>query len=160
MRNPLQEKNILIREATTADLDAIVAIEQDCYAQPWTEQMLYQELLNPVATFLCLAICGRICAYLCYWLVAGEVQILNLATATAWQRRGFAGRLLSAAFKRCAASATTAWLEVRAGNQPAINLYQGCGFASAGVRRGYYRDGEDAVIMVKELSVQEKNLEK
>ena len=118
--------------------------------------MLHQELLNPVATFLCLTTCGRICAYLCYWLVAGELQILNLATASVWQRQGFAGRLLDAAFERCATSATTAWLEVRAGNQPAIKLYRGCGFASAGVRRGYYRDGEDAVIMVKELSVQEK----
>ena len=39
-------------------------------------------------------------------------------------------------------------LEVRAGNEPAINLYKKFGMKSLGVRKGYYQDnGEDALIM-------------
>ena len=39
-------------------------------------------------------------------------------------------------------------LEVRAGNEPAINLYKSCGFKKEAVRRGYYHDPtEDAFIM-------------
>ena len=42
-------------------------------------------------------------------------------------------------------------LEVRAGNQAAIALYEGFGFREAGLRKGYYEDnGEDAIIMWKE----------
>ena len=38
-------------------------------------------------------------------------------------------------------------LEVRVSNDPAIALYRSFGFEEAGVRRRYYQDGEDALIM-------------
>ena len=52
--------------------------------------------------------------------------------------------LLDAAVER---NATRATLEVRAGNVPAQRLYEKLGFAADGVRRRYYRDGEDGLIM-------------
>jgi ribosomal-protein-alanine N-acetyltransferase len=40
-----------------------------------------------------------------------------------------------------------AMLEVRRSNAPAIALYRALGFLHDTVRRGYYQDGEDAVLM-------------
>ena len=45
------------------------------------------------------------------------------------------------------------FLEVRSSNTPAINLYKKAGFTNLSVRKKYYDDGEDAVVMAKELRV-------
>ena len=44
-------------------------------------------------------------------------------------------------------------LEVRASNQSAIRLYRRADFAEIGVRQAYYEDGEDALIMERDLSL-------
>ncbi len=43
----------------------------------------------------------------------------------------------------------SAWLEVRAGNVPAIGLYEQFGFIVNGQRKRYYKDGEDALLMMR-----------
>lgn len=45
------------------------------------------------------------------------------------------------------------FLEVRESNAPAIKLYEGAGFVKISVRKKYYSDGENAVIMKKEIKV-------
>jgi ribosomal protein S18 acetylase RimI-like enzyme len=42
-------------------------------------------------------------------------------------------------------------LEVSAGNEPAIALYEQAGFAEIDRRRRYYRDGSDALVLAREL---------
>ena len=44
-----------------------------------------------------------------------------------------------------------AYLEVRVSNIPAISLYEKLGFRKESVINGYYRDGEAAYLMVKDL---------
>ena len=139
-----------IRNVTVSDLDAILTIENNCYAQPWSYRMLAQELDNPVANFICSIENGKICGYLCYWYVAGEVEILNIATALHMQRRGIAGKLLEYAFGQVDQNQlTAAFLEVRSSNSGAIALYEKVGFRKTGLRKNYYRDGEDAILMAR-----------
>ena len=139
-----------IRVVAETDLDAILRIEEECYPQPWSFQQFVQELENPAATLLLGEIKNRIVGYICYWLVVDEMQILNLATAVEFRRKGIAAELMTQAFNRCSTDKlSSAWLEVRAANQAAMTLYRRSGFNQSGVRKGYYRDGEDAIIMVK-----------
>ena len=49
--------------------------------------------------------------------------------------------------RRWRGGAATSTLEVRAGNLPAKRLYEKLGYEVAGVRKRYYRDGEDGLIM-------------
>jgi len=44
------------------------------------------------------------------------------------------------------------FLEVRRSNRGARNMYESYGFAEIGVRPRYYEDGEDAVVMLLEIS--------
>ncbi len=133
-----------------ADLPEVLAIEQAAYPYPWTEEQFRQELANPVSRIDLARSEGELCGYICYWLIAGEMQILNVATAPQWRRQGIGGRLLTKALQNCQRQGlSTAWLEVRKTNSAAIALYQQHGFRVESCRKGYYRDGEDALLMVR-----------
>jgi ribosomal-protein-alanine N-acetyltransferase len=87
--------------------------------------------------------------YLIYWLVAGEMHILNLAVHPDCRRQGIARALLQEGLRRARAQdAEVAWLEVRPSNQAAQALYESFGFQKVGRRPRYYADNqEDAMLM-------------
>jgi ribosomal-protein-alanine N-acetyltransferase len=93
--------NYHIRKATAADLDVVLVIEKSCYPYPWSSKQFFQELENPAASIDLYEIECRIVGYICYWLIAGEMQILNLAISTKMRRKGIAGQLLDHAFESC-----------------------------------------------------------
>lgn len=137
-----------IRPMTPADLPAVLSIERQCQPDPWSEAMFLAELENPSATVDLCEGEGRVVGFLCSWLIFGELSILNLATAPQQQRQGIAAKLLQHCLQRAhGVGLERAWLEVRAGNYPAIALYQRFGFTEAGRRKKYYADGEDALVM-------------
>ena len=151
----IERKRYSIRGASESDLAVLLQIEKECYPQPWSQQQFLQELKNPVAALLVCVIDKQIVGYICYWLIDGEMEILNLATALKVRRNGIAALLLTEAFSRCTKkNLSAAWLEVRAANLPAMTLYRRSGFKPSGIRKGYYRDGEDAIVMVKTFTDQ------
>jgi ribosomal protein S18 acetylase RimI-like enzyme len=91
---------------------------------------------------------------------AGEfAEIFYLCTDPAQRQRGVATALLG----KCCAEARSNGaqrlvLEVRTGNQAAIALYRKHGFAVTLVKQRYYADGEDALLMVKEIGTVGKDL--
>lgn len=86
------------------------------------------------------------------WEVADEVHLIDVLVAAHARRRGFGKALLSAVLARAReASFRVVLLEVRRDNAPAQNLYAGLGFEVVGEREKYYSDGEDAILMRREL---------
>lgn len=130
------------------DLNEIFSIEMASYSKPWSIDQFKQELNNPVAFVDGCKIGNLLAGYICYWLIAEEMQVLNLAVSPVFRRSGIGLLLLDHAVHRCIENGlSSAWLEVRSGNYSAISLYQHYGFQVEGVRRGYYSDGEDALLM-------------
>ena len=81
-----------------------------------------------------------------------EMHLLNLTVAPAQQRRGHSRTLLDALERSCRDQGlATLWLEVRASNAHARQVYARRGFAEVGLRRGYYPAAratrEDAIVM-------------
>ena len=120
-------------------------------ARPWTAAEFADLLANP-HVFLCAAphafALGR--------AVAGEAELLTLATDPEHQRRGEAGQCLAEYHAEAAARrATLAFLEVDSENAAAITLYAAHGYAETARRVGYYAhsDGSytDAIIMSRDL---------
>ena len=139
-----------IRPLRDVDLARVLCIEQACQPDPWNEKQFRQELHQPYAQIDACWAGDDLAGFLCYWLIAGEMQILNIATAPAFQRQGVAALLLQNALAVCRdAGMTRAYLEVRVGNHAAISLYRRLGFVADGRRPGYYADGEDALLLVK-----------
>ena len=138
------------RLAPMQQVDLGVVHQLECLSQqePWSLQHFADELDNPVASVDLYWHHGQLAGFLCSWLVAGELQIQNLATLPALRRRGVAARLLEHVIARSKAKGlTSVWLEVRVSNSAAITLYERFGFSACGKRSAYYADGEDALMM-------------
>jgi ribosomal-protein-alanine N-acetyltransferase len=141
-----------------ADLSEVMAIEVASFSLPWTEEMFANELARGTLAEALVARAnigdggGTVVGYICVWVVSLELHINNLAVLPRWRRQGVAGRLLEAALAfGHARGATEAFLEVRASNQPALELYRRYRFAPVGVRARYYTHPvEDAVVMRRE----------
>jgi len=133
-----------------ADLAAVHRLECASQQSPWSLQHFADELTNPVATVDLYWRGCELAGFLCCWLIAGELQVQNLVTSPTLRRSGIAARLMAHALDRAgrAGELTVSWLEVRISNQPAIALYQRFGYSASGVRKAYYADGEDALIMI------------
>jgi ribosomal-protein-alanine N-acetyltransferase len=136
------------------DLPEVLAIEQLAYRYPWSEQALRESL--QAGHYCQLLRCdGELSGYLIAWIVAGECHLLNICVHPAWQRRGMAQILLQRLFETATSlGADAILLEVRAGNMPAIRLYEKLGFNQVGRRRGYYPGvpvREDALLFTRQL---------
>lgn len=77
----------------------------------------------------------------------GEAELLRIAVAPEAQGRGLGRRLLRESCQALRAlGITQCRLEVRVSNTPARHLYESEGWKFQGIRRAYYRDGEDAAL--------------
>jgi ribosomal-protein-alanine N-acetyltransferase len=137
-----------IRPMTADDLVQVHALECASQQSPWTVQHFAEELDNPCARIDLCWRDGVLAGFVCAWLIAGELQIQNVATAPAFRRQGVAAALLAEVLGRNQGlGMESAWLEVRVGNSPAIRLYERFGFRTVARRPHYYADGEDALVM-------------
>ena len=142
-----------IRRLTAGDLPAILKVENVSQTRPWSEGSFRNELNNPFSTVNILWHEDEVVGYICYHILLKELNILNLVTAPSFRRRGIARLLLDAALADgVRKKAEKAFLEVRKGNRDAISLYRSLGFQFLGCRKGYYSDGEDALVMERDIS--------
>jgi ribosomal-protein-alanine N-acetyltransferase len=113
-------------------------------AEAWSRDVMLLHLELPQTVGLLHAGGGMILAR----VAADEAEILTLAVDPARRRQGIGAALLRAAMERAAGMGATAmFLEVAVTNQAARALYAAHGFTEAGLRRRYYADGTDALIL-------------
>lgn len=137
----------MIRIATSNDLADILSIEKKVFKHPWSKEQLSWELNSqPAAENYVMIARGNMIGYLFSHVVDDDVQILNIAIDIPFQHKGYGEQLLSY-FLNQFNTDSSIHLEVRKSNFPAINLYLKFGFHETGTRKGYYADGEDAIIM-------------
>jgi len=81
-------------------------------------------------------------------VVAGEAEIHEVAVERAHRRGGHGSALVQAFMAEAKRrGAIICFLEVRPANTAAVELYSSLGFEAVGERKGYYRDGADALVM-------------
>ncbi len=146
------------RRAIEADLDPLLRLERRCFDSPWAPQAFEQELSHPHAElWLAYAEEGgenvEPIGYVDFWVVAGEISLLNLAVDPGARRRGLGQKLLALMEDvGRESSGEVVFLEVRRSNLPGLELYRKFGFVQVGIRKGYYSDnGEDALVLSKRL---------
>ncbi len=137
-----------IRLGTLSDLTKIVQIENKVFTNScWAYNIIKDELIpGKDRKTLVITEDGNIIGYLMIRKFENQIDILNFAINKVHQRKGVGWKLLSH-FLESLPKLTEVTLEVRQGNQQAINLYKKAGFNKIGYRKKYYSDGSDALMM-------------
>lgn len=137
-----------LRPLTVTDLARVVELETELFGAAWSQAVVEEELALPGRHYVAATVEGRLVGYAGIAL-ASEAQVMTVGVAASHRRRGIATLLLADLVERARLARTReVFLEVRAGDDGAQQLYRNAGFAPIGVRRRYYRpDGEDAVVM-------------
>jgi ribosomal-protein-alanine N-acetyltransferase len=141
-----------IRKAGPAHAAALAAIHATAFPadESWDERIIAGQLGQPGVFALVDKRGGMLIAR----LAADEAEILTIAVAPQTRRRGVGRALMRAALAEASMrGAEKLFLEVSVRNRAALALYRDIGFIELGMRRGYYADGTDALILGKELAV-------
>jgi [ribosomal protein S18]-alanine N-acetyltransferase len=136
---------------TTEDVQELAQLEGMCFAQPWSLAQLRKALASDAYLALGLRVNGVLTAYASLTVLPPEMEILNLAVEPSCRGQGLGKQLAREALRHAwSRGVQTCFLEVDAGNEPALRLYTALGFARTGIRPGYYPSPtgrRDAVIM-------------
>jgi ribosomal-protein-alanine N-acetyltransferase len=141
-----------IEDASWRDVRALYELERICFSRDaWPLSDVMGVLLFPGVVRLRALAAGKLVGF-----IAGDPRrshnvgwILTLGVLPDWRRKGIARALLAECEKRLGMG--TIKLTVRKGNQAAVKLYEQFGYQITNVWPGYYRDGEDGLVMVKKL---------
>ncbi len=135
---------------TEARLDEVIRIEGLAYAHPWTRGNFADSIRTGYqAQLLCAG--AEVLGYFVAMKGVDEVHLLNITVAPHHQGQGWGRVMLDAlAIWSRSQDAQWLWLEVRAGNERAQQVYRRYGFRRVGERKNYYpadHGREDAIVM-------------
>jgi [ribosomal protein S18]-alanine N-acetyltransferase len=144
-----------IRAFRPEDIPELVSIAEESFqAASWSRES-YEELCKSEG-FLGFVSerAGRVSGFVVGRQAADEGEILNVAVRRENRRKGEGQALLSAVLEQLhRRGVKRVYLEVRESNENAVAFYQEQGFAKTGRRPGYYREPEEAaVLMEKKLT--------
>ncbi|WP_210358310.1 GNAT family N-acetyltransferase [Sphingomonas beigongshangi] len=136
-------RTVTLRTGDTRDVatvDALMTAAFDPrFGEAWTRSQCLGVMAMPGVRLTIAQIDDVPAGFALVRTVADEAELLLLAVAPPYRRRGVAGALLRAVIAEAGgAGIADLHLEVRAGNE-AVRLYEQNGFAKVGERRGYYR---------------------
>ncbi len=148
-------QNIEIRQAKLYDVPALARIERDSFDSPWSADEITKDVTSDDGSiYVAVALIGdERAGYADMRIIKGESQIYNIAVAPEFRKQGIGEALLDHMVRKSEElGLSIITLEVRAGNEAAMALYEKMGFRKVGTRPGYYAKGsEDAVLMDKVL---------
>lgn len=145
--------NIIIRKMSIDDIERVIAIDRLSFSLPWPERSFRFELTdNPASRCWVAEIDGKVVGIIVVWLIIDEAHVATIATHPDFRRQGVAKRLLAHALRELShEGAQSSFLEVRASNVVAQEMYRKFGYEESGVRPRYYKDNdEDAFLMTLE----------
>ncbi|MBT3848763.1 MAG: ribosomal protein S18-alanine N-acetyltransferase [Candidatus Marinimicrobia bacterium] len=137
-----------IRASEETDLARILQIENSVFQNSaWTRAMISDELtLNVDRKTWVIDSNIELVGYCMLRYGPNEVHLVNMAVDPSLQKMGI-GKKLLIHFLDNIPKDSSAYLEVKRGNFPAIKLYLNAGFKDIAIREDYYPDGEDAIVM-------------
>ena len=145
---------VRLRPMLSADLPAVLALEEELFApDTWTAAMYRDELSRTdTRVYLVAEDGGELVGYAGLIAYDDEAHVSTIAVAASRQGEGIGSRLLDTLLEEADRRSPVVILEVRADNELAQGLYRRRGFTEIGRRRGYYQpSGADAVVMRREL---------
>lgn len=148
----MKNAEMILRFACEEDVEALFAVEKDCFDEPWPHHEILKEIHRRESRVEVVSVPEiGIIAYSCSWKVDDEMQLLRIGTRPSFRKSGAARALLGSLLQDAERTRyRLIHLEVGEQNHGALHLYQQVGFVRIGMRTNYYRSPPDhAVLMVR-----------
>ncbi len=153
----------MIRDMQPQDVDALVAIEQACFAAGYADKMMtaedFAEVLGDdhAALFCAIEAVGgkdEVTGYALLLLEDGAANFDSLAVSPAHQGKGLGEKLFRHVERYCHDNAIPRLnLEIKETNYPLLRRYHGYGYKCFEVESGFYADGWGAIRMLRYFDV-------
>ena len=141
----------MIQVVTMAEehISALAQLEKECFADPWSEKALAEELTNPNAVFRVALIDEEVAGYVGMLHVLDEGDICNVAVFDIFRRRGVATALIQHLVDYAMENQLSfITLEVRESNIGAQKFYETMGFETIGIRKNFYDNPKEHAILM------------
>jgi len=153
-----------IRQFHPDDIKDVVSINQRSLPENYPEQFFLGLHYHAPKAFLVVEYEGEIAGYIMCRIERGisgfgrtpvkKGHIVSVAVLTSLRNKGMGKALIKAGMKGMSDyGASEFFLEVRKTNEEAVGVYEKLGYSVRRVLRGYYRDGEDAYLMIKKEEI-------
>jgi ribosomal-protein-alanine N-acetyltransferase len=163
-RLSLTDQGFTIRTFTVSDLERVMHINTKCLPENYSSYFYKDIYTKYPDTFIVAEMDGELQGYIMCriekgWSKRGRLSparlahVVSVAVMEDYRRKGIGKALIVEAMGcgRRVYDCSEGYLEVRVGNEPAVNLYGKLGFTKAKRNYGYYLDGEDAWVMAAPL---------
>lgn len=147
---------MIYRLATSKDFSRVLEIEKECFKQPYTTKELeYEFYENPVNTIIVAEDDGNVVGFIDFLITFNSSTIMQIAVTSSSRGKGIATQLLAEMEKSFPKEINdiveTITLEVRESNEAAKALYLKNKYEIVTIKPAYYKDGENALYMLKRL---------
>lgn len=141
----------MIKPLSVDDVDKIVDLQSRYFPDGWTKQGLLEGILKYNLKGLVFYQGQTLIAFATYSVGLDFAELMDILVEPACRKKGVATSLLNSLLQEIKGKVPKIFLEVREGNLPAVKFYSKHGFTTVSVRKKYYPDGENALVMEKEL---------
>ena len=154
--------SISFNKLTSVEIPSVLSIEERNSDYPWSQGQFKTSIENSSNLCYFLSQNGKTIGYLIAMLAVDTADIVNIGIDPDFKRQGHGTALLNHLIEELRKrNISEILLEVRAGNQSAIQFYKSQGFEEISVRKNYYTKNsknqshrEDGIIMrIKILSI-------
>lgn len=137
----------MIRRANELDAAKIADLDSKMFVDHLGYNFILNDLVNnKMASYFVYELNGNVIGYINAW-ISDNTEILNFCVEPSYQNKGIGSLLYNEVEKNKVGIIS---LEVRESNHNAIKFYKNKGFKEVAIRKNYYSNGENAILMIKE----------
>lgn len=141
---------LILKEMDESHILEVKAISDSSLKESWSLDSIKNELSNSLATYIVGILDNKVVGFAGAWLIASEGQITNVSVSKDFRGQGIGFKIINELLKTLSSKGSKeVTLEVRESNLAAQKLYEKCGFKNEGIRKNFYPDKENAIIMWK-----------
>ena len=146
--------NLRIIKLGILHINSCLELDKKSLKGLWTKSQWERELTDPKR--ICIGVMDletkKLLGLCSSWLIIDDLYITSIAVDPTHQRKGLGKFLMLDLIKRSnSLRKKELYLEVKKTNKPARAFYKSIGFKIAGNRSNFYKDGSDAIILIKKL---------
>ena len=151
MDGPDDHRGVKVRRMRSDDISAVIDIETEAFSSPWTKETFGRLIDQSRVELLVLEEeKAGVIGYAVLWCILDQGELANMAVTLQFRGNGLGAHLMASILEVARdRGVRTMYLEVRASNERAVELYRRFGFCDVGLRKGYYQDPKEDARMMK-----------